>query len=159
MARRKAFKSENIFQAWKKSGLQPLNSDIFTASDFAPSHSSSTNCHAPQTFPSRMPHVSDASSDDGFFDPANFQHVVDDNDAMVVETLSDSDDDDNNFFQQSGSGSDSSSEDGSDNWVDFADAPTAGIQDASANLSDSNDDLDSSGDEEAIEDTPLARHV
>ncbi|KAF8805525.1 CENP-B protein, partial [Phlegmacium glaucopus] len=27
VARRKAFKSENIFQAWKKSGLHPLNPD------------------------------------------------------------------------------------------------------------------------------------
>ena len=31
VARRKAFKSENIFQAWKKSGLCPLNPDLFTA--------------------------------------------------------------------------------------------------------------------------------
>ena len=96
-ARRKAFKSENIFQAWKKSGLCPLNADLFTASDFAPSHSSSTVCHAPQSFPSRMPHVPDASSDDDTFDPAQFQHLVpvdrDDSPANPMEVSSDSESD------------------------------------------------------------------
>ena len=76
VARRKAFKSENILKAWKNSGLRPLNPNLFTAADFAPSHSSSTQCHAPSSFPSKMPHVPDASSDDGMFDPAVFQNVI-----------------------------------------------------------------------------------
>ena len=77
VARRKAFKTENILKAWKNSGLRPLNPDLFNSSDFAPSHSSSTQRHAPSSFPSKMPHVADASSDDGMFDAATFQHVID----------------------------------------------------------------------------------
>jgi phage gp16-like protein len=69
-ARRKAFKPTTIQQAWRKSGLRPLNPDLFTPSDFAPSHSSSTVSHTPLSFPQRMPHVPDASSDDGMFDPS-----------------------------------------------------------------------------------------
>ena len=69
-ARRKAFKPTTIQQAWRKSGLRPLNPDLFTPSDFAPSHSSSTASHTPSSFPQRMPHVPDASSDDGMFDPS-----------------------------------------------------------------------------------------
>ena len=76
VARRKVFKSENILKAWKNSGLRPLNPDIFRSSDFAPSHSSSTQRHAPSSFPSKMPHAADASSDDGTFDAAMFQHVI-----------------------------------------------------------------------------------
>jgi hypothetical protein len=107
-ARRKAFKSENIFQAWKKSGLRPLNADLFTASDFAPSHSSSTVCHAPQSFPSGMLHVPDASSDDGTFDPEQFQHLVDGSHANPMQVSSGSDSDSEFGLGQSASGSDSS---------------------------------------------------
>lgn len=76
VARRRAFTKTNISQAWRRSGLRPLNSDLFTASDFAPSHRSSTNCHAPPSFP-RMPRVPDLPSDDSVFDPAQFQHIGD----------------------------------------------------------------------------------
>jgi hypothetical protein len=76
VARRKVFKSMNILKAWKNSGLCPLNPDMFTALDFTPSHSSSTQCHAPSYFPSKMPHAPDASSDDGMFDPAVFQNII-----------------------------------------------------------------------------------
>ena len=85
VARKKAFTKQNISQAWRKSGLCPLNPDLFTGSDFAPSHRSSTNCHTPQSFP-RMPHVPDLPSDDSAFDPAQFQG----------NTVSDSDYNDNN---------------------------------------------------------------
>jgi len=88
-ARRKAFTEKNILQAWRKSGLRPLNPDIFTTADFAPSHSSSSRCHAPSTFPSRMPHVPDASSDDGMFDPATFQHIGEDQDLSDSSNESD----------------------------------------------------------------------
>jgi hypothetical protein len=107
-ARRKAFKSENIFQAWKKSGLRLLNADLFTASDFAPSHSSSTVCQAPWSFPSRMPHVPDASSDDGTFDPEQFQHLVDGSHANPMQVSSGSDSNSKFGLGQSASGSDSS---------------------------------------------------
>ena len=69
-ARRKDFKPSMIQQVWWKSGLCPLNLDLFTSSDFAPSHSSSTVSHTPSSFPQRMPHVPDTSSDDGMFDPS-----------------------------------------------------------------------------------------
>jgi hypothetical protein len=85
-ARKKAFKNENILKAWKNSGLRPLNPNLFTASDFEPSHSSSTHCHAPSSFPSKMPHVPDASSDDGMFDPAAFQNVIDNDSASSEDS-------------------------------------------------------------------------
>ena len=80
VARRKAFKSENILKAWKNSGLRPLNPDVFKSSDFAPCHSSSTQRHAPPSFPSKMLHATDASSVDGLFDAAMFQNIIKDND-------------------------------------------------------------------------------
>ena len=114
VARMKAFKSKNIFQACKKSGLHPLNANLFTASDFTPSYSSSTTCHVPQSFPSRMSHVPDASSDDGIFDPEQFQHLVDDSHTNPMEVSSESDS--NSEFGLDQSGLDlSMSEDGLDN--------------------------------------------
>ena len=112
-ARRKAFKSENIFQAWKKSGLRPLNPDLFTASEFAPSHFSSTICHAPQSFPSKMPHVPDVSSDDGTFDPAQFQHLVDSSHTNLEVSESDS----NSEFAKSSSNSSESDNESEDDLV------------------------------------------
>jgi hypothetical protein len=53
--RKKAFKETTILKAWKNAGLRPINPNIFTAADFAPSHGSSIKCQAPSTFPSRMP--------------------------------------------------------------------------------------------------------
>jgi hypothetical protein len=45
--REKAFLPETISKAWKKSGIYPLNPDIFTNADFAPSASSSRHAHLP----------------------------------------------------------------------------------------------------------------
>lgn len=87
VARKKAFTKQNISQAWKKSGLCPLNPNLFTASDFAPSHRSSTTCHTPHSFP-RMPHVPDPPSYDSAFNPAQFLHDT---------TSSDSNYDDNSL--------------------------------------------------------------
>lgn len=66
---RSAFKSETILKAWRKAGIRPINPDIFTEADYAPSYSTSTQMHVPPSFPRKMPSVPDASSDDGFFDP------------------------------------------------------------------------------------------
>jgi hypothetical protein len=103
VARREAFKSTNILKAWKNSGLCPLNPDMFTALDFAPSHSSSTQRHAPSSFPSKMPHAPDTSSNDGMFNPAVFQNIIE---------ITDNDSDDS---EGDSSGSDSSSD---TNFVD-----------------------------------------
>ncbi|KAK0481103.1 DDE superfamily endonuclease-domain-containing protein, partial [Armillaria luteobubalina] len=68
-ARRAAFKPETILKAWRKAGIRPINPDIFTEADYAPSYSTSTQMHVPPSFPRKLPSVPDASSDDGFFDP------------------------------------------------------------------------------------------
>jgi hypothetical protein len=47
---------------------------IFTEADFAPSYLTSINMHVPESFPSRMPHVDNASSDD-VFDPSTSYKV------------------------------------------------------------------------------------
>ncbi|KIK83405.1 hypothetical protein PAXRUDRAFT_76110, partial [Paxillus rubicundulus Ve08.2h10] len=36
-ARAESFKEETILKAWRKSGINPLNLDIFTEEDYAPS--------------------------------------------------------------------------------------------------------------------------
>ena len=67
-ARNIAFKEDTILQAWRKSGIRPLNPNIFTEADFAPSIASSTQVQLPRSFPRRLPRAPDASSDDVVFD-------------------------------------------------------------------------------------------
>ena len=62
-----AFKESTILQAWRKSGINPFNPDIFTHADFAPSIPSSTQVHLPDSFPRRLPRAPDMSSDDALF--------------------------------------------------------------------------------------------
>ncbi|KAK0222228.1 hypothetical protein IW262DRAFT_1460528 [Armillaria fumosa] len=69
-AQHAAFKSGTILKAWHKAGIRPINPDIFMETDYAPSYSSSTQMHIPESFPRKMPSVPDASSDDGIFDPS-----------------------------------------------------------------------------------------
>lgn len=51
VAREKAFKPETIKKAWAKCGICPLNPNIFTEADFAPSTSSSRHARLPGTYP------------------------------------------------------------------------------------------------------------
>ncbi|TFY77763.1 hypothetical protein EWM64_g6246, partial [Hericium alpestre] len=50
-ARKASFTEKTISAAWTKSGIRPLNPDIFIDSDFAPSHLTSTQAHFPSSFP------------------------------------------------------------------------------------------------------------
>ncbi|KAF8150860.1 hypothetical protein B0H34DRAFT_824739, partial [Crassisporium funariophilum] len=51
-AREKLFSENTILQAWKKSGIRPLNGvAVFTKADFAPSKNTSNRAHVPNTFP------------------------------------------------------------------------------------------------------------
>jgi hypothetical protein len=45
------FKPNTILQAFKKSGIKPLNPNIFSDYDFAPSIATSTAVHVPFSFP------------------------------------------------------------------------------------------------------------
>lgn len=51
LARDEAFKAETIEKAFKNSGIRPLNPNIFTEADYAPSRVSSTQAHTPSTYP------------------------------------------------------------------------------------------------------------
>ena len=95
-ARKKVFKETTILKAWKNAGLRPINPNVFTAADFTPSHGSSIKCHAPSTFPSRMPHVPDASSDIEVFDPSTIQPSSDNEDINYGSIRLDSDNDESN---------------------------------------------------------------
>lgn len=54
MAVRKAtFKPETIISAFRKSGIKPLNPNIFTNEDYAPSIPTSTAAHVPTSYPTR----------------------------------------------------------------------------------------------------------
>ncbi|THU83132.1 DDE-domain-containing protein, partial [Dendrothele bispora CBS 962.96] len=81
-AREVPFVEKNVFAAWRKSGIKPFNPGIFTDANFAPSKVSFTWMHVPSSFPTRVPRAPDASSDDLFFDPAEFlQRTRGDNDS------------------------------------------------------------------------------
>ncbi len=101
-ARLEAFKPETIKQAWRKAGIgvnaegQPqCDMTIFTAADFAPSISSSTQLHLPEGFP--LPHHIPLSftrlPDD---DPSSDSDDPDPSDVLfpLPRDISDSDDSD-----------------------------------------------------------------
>lgn len=105
VARKKAFKKTTILKAWKNAGLRLIDANIFTAADFAPSHALSIKCHTPATFPSRMPHVPDASSDIEVFDPSTIQPSSDNEDSDYGSTDLGSDDDESSSNSSEGEGS------------------------------------------------------
>ena len=50
-ARAQVFTLEIILKAWKNSGIRPLNPHIFKDQDFEPSMATSTEAHAPSSYP------------------------------------------------------------------------------------------------------------
>jgi hypothetical protein len=85
--RRDAFKERTVLQAWKKSGAWPINPNVFTDDDFAPSVPYSTQVRdLPATFPSSKTAEPPASADEPDASSDNESDDSDDSD-------SDSDDD------------------------------------------------------------------
>jgi hypothetical protein len=97
--RRASFKKETILQAWRKSGIRPLNPDIFTDDDYAPSIPTSTAAHVPSSYPTR--------SENNIFDSED-----DSRNSENSEQVSDSDTTDEDWTESdsSESGTDSDSE-------------------------------------------------
>ena len=62
-ARTKSFKEKTILSAWRKSGISPFDSGMFTSKDFGPSVPSSFKAPLPKSF--LMPTTDPESSDDG----------------------------------------------------------------------------------------------
>lgn len=52
---RRQLKPELIRKAFEKTGIYPVNVNIFTDADFAPSKASSTKLHTPENFPNEVP--------------------------------------------------------------------------------------------------------
>ena len=52
---RSAMTKDLIAKAFEKTGLYPVNRQIFTEEDFAPSKASSTIAHVPSSFPADFP--------------------------------------------------------------------------------------------------------
>lgn len=52
--RRRTMTPEVILGAWRRTGLMPFNSAIFTEKDFAPSYATSTQVYTPPSFPCRV---------------------------------------------------------------------------------------------------------
>jgi hypothetical protein len=83
--RNKTFKSTTIISAFRKSGCWPINRDVFTDEDYAPSiPTSTTSCSVPSSFPVGTP---DFESDDEYpaypmEDPNNSESDDDANDAI-----------------------------------------------------------------------------
>ncbi|KAH8994810.1 DDE superfamily endonuclease-domain-containing protein [Lactarius akahatsu] len=65
VARTESFKESTILSAWKKSGIRPLNPQIFSKFDFAPSFCSSTNPPLPETFPHSLGNPEQSASLEG----------------------------------------------------------------------------------------------
>ena len=67
-----AFKAETIKNAFKSSGIRPLNPNIFTEADYTPSTVSSTQAHTPSTYPQAVfgyqPYRPLPRDDDDLFD-------------------------------------------------------------------------------------------
>ena len=74
-ARSDAFKESTILQAWRKAGIKPLNPNIFTSRDYAPSTLTSVSDQLPPSVPDQLPaeylppNWDVPSSDDPDFDP------------------------------------------------------------------------------------------
>ena len=71
-ARASAVNQSNILNAWRKTGIHPLNPDIFTTVDYAPSNPTSVSSVLPESFPTYDDLPSDwaiPSSDDPDFGP------------------------------------------------------------------------------------------
>jgi hypothetical protein len=54
-ARKDCFKPDTILTGWRLVGIRPLNPDIFTADDYAPSINTSTIAYVPECFPEINP--------------------------------------------------------------------------------------------------------
>ncbi|EGO02982.1 hypothetical protein SERLA73DRAFT_70454 [Serpula lacrymans var. lacrymans S7.3] len=78
-ARKSAFVTNTTLQAWRKCGLYPLNLNVFTAADYAPSVSTSTVNHAPASYLENFPDgwIDGPSSDDP-------DYVLDDDDRAIL---------------------------------------------------------------------------
>jgi hypothetical protein len=98
--RRAKFKPTTIISAFRKSGIRPLNPDIFTDEDYAPSIPTSTAAHVPSSYPtqrlSAMPISAvfgDWEDDESAIDSDSSDEDYEDSDD---ESSNDSDDEDDN---------------------------------------------------------------
>lgn len=115
-AREKSFSANTILQAWKKSGLRPLNGvQVFTEADFAPSKMTSNRAQVPDSYPIELPSDFDPLpmyqpevEEPEALDQPSSQHDVDEEpeeltnghkDPVVPEESSDEEDDDDEVDQ------------------------------------------------------------
>ncbi|TFK67012.1 hypothetical protein BDN72DRAFT_771347, partial [Pluteus cervinus] len=54
-ARERAFSKEVIIAAWKKCGMNPIDSSVFTSKDYAPSINTSYQSTVPGSYPVHIP--------------------------------------------------------------------------------------------------------
>jgi len=94
--RQDCFKERTLLQAWKKSGAWPINPNVFTDNDFAPSIPYSTHVHdLPATFPSsNSKHLQVTSADPDNPCPDSISDL--ESDSSSDNNLDDDDDSDNN---------------------------------------------------------------
>lgn len=75
--RQLALTEDTIKTAWRKCGICPINRNVFTAEDFATSHSSSTKSHAPISYPGFLQGEESGDEDRG----DGFDELSDDSDS------------------------------------------------------------------------------
>ena len=64
VARNHAFKVDTILSTWRKSGIHPINPQVFSDKDFTPSHAMSCLANVPSSYPTIMPSFGDNPSSD-----------------------------------------------------------------------------------------------
>jgi hypothetical protein len=66
-ARNTAFLPDTIISAFRSSGICPLNPNVFTAADFAPSYSTSTEIQLPEGYPAKINYIDKPEDNDSEF--------------------------------------------------------------------------------------------
>lgn len=124
--RKEAFKEATICAAWRKSGHEPHNPDIFTDADYAPSvpFSTSSTSLVPSTFPGEADRIAKQSASRPAADSRN---VESDLESQSESDSSDTDEDEDEDDSDSSSSSDSSDSDSEDSWILEPTAPLSTI--------------------------------
>jgi hypothetical protein len=90
-----AFHPDVVVAAWKACGLRPVNLEIFTEADYAPSSAIAVNACLPQSYPQSSDWINPQSDDNPTYNPGPMETTDSDesSDSETVGEYSDAEDD------------------------------------------------------------------